>query len=431
MKKQMSLFIWAVAVFGMSPVLAATNTGMRAASSADLTGVPGTRARENVNYEKYETRTTTRTYNMRDAGDLYYTQPKSRSALYKQYDTTNRGSAVTTRNVRTTRAETLRSELRRKYYLAHPFFQPLKGKFGSITDVSYTMNSYDMKFGYVEPTIFNKDTFDIDNPIESALTLNGQSGKWKANQIAIKEDFSFGITDRFAVLGMLRYDSSDYKFEWSNGPDDKMDDNGLNLWGLGAQWRMVDNEKWIATASAYFQHQKDIANSYILDLKGGYKVSRSTIYGLLRGWYVDFDGDAYGNGIEGTDAEGHKATMFLAYDTDVDSTFYVEGGIGTFSVLDEDWTLNLEAVFGNYDWHNQASIKGAIGWQPNDWVALNLYAKTVFYDSANDKKLDMYYLRDGTVDAAGNDLVGLSKFGKATLDSYSETTVGLQAIFQF
>ena len=427
----MSLFIWAVAVFGMSPVLAATNTGMRAASSADLTGVPGTRARENVNYEKYETRTTTRTYNMRDAGDLYYTQPKSRSALYKQYDTTNRGSAVTTRNVRTTRAETLRSELRRKYYLAHPFFQPLKGKFGSITDVSYTMNSYDMKFGYVEPTIFNKDTFDIDNPIESALTLNGQSGKWKANQIAIKEDFSFGITDRFAVLGMLRYDSSDYKFEWSNGPDDKMDDNGLNLWGLGAQWRMVDNEKWIATASAYFQHQKDIANSYILDLKGGYKVSRSTIYGLLRGWYVDFDGDAYGNGIEGTDAEGHKATMFLAYDTDVDSTFYVEGGIGTFSVLDEDWTLNLEAVFGNYDWHNQASIKGAIGWQPNDWVALNLYAKTVFYDSANDKKLDMYYLRDGTVDAAGNDLVGLSKFGKATLDSYSETTVGLQAIFQF
>ena len=431
MKKQMSLFIWAVAVFGMSPVLAATNTGMRAASSADLTGVPGTRARENVNYEKYETRTTTRTYNMRDAGDLYYTQPKSRSALYKQYDTTNRGSAVTTRNVRTTRAETLRSELRRKYYLAHPFFQPLKGKFGSITDVSYTMNSYDMKFGYVEPTIFNKDTFDIDNPIESALTLNGQSGKWKANQIAIKEDFSFGITDRFAVLGMLRYDSSDYKFEWSNGPDDKMDDNGLNLWGLGAQWRMVDNEKWIATASAYFQHQKDIANSYILDLKGGYEVSRSTIYGLLRGWYVDFDGDAYGNGIEGTDAEGHKATMFLAYDTDVDSTFYVEGGIGTFSVLDEDWTLNLEAVFGNYDWHNQASIKGAIGWQPNDWVALNLYAKTVFYDSANDKKLDMYYLRDGTVDAAGNDLVGLSKFGKATLDSYSETTVGLQAIFQF
>ena len=88
-------------------------------------------------------------------------------------------------------------------------------------------------------------------------------------------------------------------------------------------------------------------------------------------------------------------------------------------------------MFGNYDWHNQASIKGAIGWQPNDWVALNLYAKTVFYDSANDKKLDMYYLRDGTVDAAGNDLVGLSKFGKATLDSYSETTVGLQAIFQF
>ncbi len=425
MKKQMSLFIWAVAVFGMAPVWAATNTGMRAASSVDLTSAPATRSRENVNYEKYETRTTTRTYNMQDAGNLYYTQPSSRSALYKQYDNSGSRTSATASNVRTTRAETVRSELKRKYYLAHPFFQPLKGKFGSITDLSYTMNSYDMKFGDVEPTIFDANDTSV------ALTLNGQSGKWKATQIAVKEDFSFGITDRIAVLAMLRYDSSDYKFEWSNGPDDKMDDNGLNMFGLGAQWRFIDNAEWIATASAYFQHQKDIANSYILDLKGGYKVSRSTIYGLLRGWYVDFDGDAYGNGVKGKDADGYDATMFLAYNTDVDNTFYFEAGAGVFSVLDEDWTLNVEAVFGNYDWHNQASIKGAIGWQPNDWFALNLYVKTAFYDSANDEKLDMYFWRDATVDAAGNAYTGLSKFGKAELDSYSETTVGLQAIFQF
>ncbi len=423
MRKQMSLFVWAAAMFGLSPVWAATNSGMRAASSADLTGAPAVRARENVNYEKYQTRSTTTTYKSRDAGDLYYTQPARRSDLYKQYD--NSGRTTATRNVRTTRAETVRSELRRKYYLAHPFFQPLKGKFGSITDLSYTMNSYDMKFGNMEPTIFDATDTSL------ALTLNGQSGKWKATQFAVKEDFSYGITDRIAILGMVRYDSSDYKFEWSNGPDDKMDDSGLNMWGFGAQWRMVDNEKWIGTASAYFQHQKDIANMYLLDLKGGYKISRSTIYGVLRGWYVDFDGDAYGNGISGRDADGNNATMFLAYSTDADNTMYFEGGIGTFSVLDEDWTLNLEAVFGNYDWHNQASIKGAIGWQPNDWFALNLYVKTAFYDSANDKKLDMYYWRENTVDADGNAYTGLSKFGKAELDSYSETTVGLQAIFQF
>ena len=409
----MSLFIWAAAVFGMAPVWAATNVGMRAASSADLSGAPAVRARGNVNYEKYETRSTTRTYDVKDGADLYYTQPASRSALYKQYDNSARrtGSATTTRNVRTTRAETVRRELKRKYYLAHPFFQPLKGKFGSITDIAYDMNSYDM-------TLTPAD----------GMTISDTRAKWDMKSFSVKEDFSYGITDRLAVLAMAKYNSTKYKFDWSTAPDDKMDDDGFNLYGLGAQWRFIDNEQWIGTLSGYFQHQKDIANSYILDLKGGYKIARSTIYGLARGWYVDFEGNSYGNGIEGTTAEGQKAAIFIAYDTDVDNTFYIEGGLGVFSVLDEDWTLNLEAVFGNYDWHIQASIKGAIGWQPNDWVALNLYAKTAFYDSADDKKLG--YWSYGAVGEDGNQL-GWMKHGEAKLSDYKETSFGLQAIFQF
>lgn len=405
MKKQMSLFIWAVALFGMSPVWAATNSGMRAASSADLSGMPATRERVRANYEKYETRTTTQMYDSTDGANLYYTQPSSRSAMYKQYDN-SRGANTGRQIVRTSRAETYRSELKRKYYLAHPFFQPLKGKFGSVTDVAYTMNSYDMEL----------------TPLEG-MTISDNKAKWDMKQFSIKEDFSYGITDRIAVLAMLKYDSSDYKFDWSTAPDDKMDDSGLNLFGLGAQWRFVDNDKWIATASAYFQHQKDIANNYILDLKGGYKVSSSTIYGLARGWFVDFDGNSYGNGIEGIDENGEKASIFLAYKTEVDNTFYGEFGVGVFSVLDEDWTLNLEAVFGTYDWHNQATIKGAIGWQPGDMFALNLYAKTAFYDSADDKKLGYWWI-DSTMDA-------WQHRGNAKLSDYAETTVGLQAILYF
>lgn len=415
MKKQMSLFVWAAAVFGMSPVWAATNSGMRAASSADLSGGPAVRARENVNYEKYQTRSTTTTYQSRDAGDLYYTQPASRSALYKQYDSNTRSgtaATTTTRNVRTTRAETVRSTLKRKYYLAHPFFQPLKGKFGSVTDLSYNMNSYDMAL----------------TPAEG-MTISDTKAKWDMKGFSIKEDFSYGITDRLAVLIMGQYDSYKYKFDWSTAPDDKMDDDGLNLYGAGVQWRFVDNEKWIGTLSGYYQHQKDISNNYVLDLKGGYKVARSTIYALARGWYVDFDGNSYGNGIEGTTAEGNKAAIFIAYDTDADNAFYMEGGLGVFSVLDEDWTLNLEAVFGDYDWHNQASIKGAIGWQPNDWVALNLYAKTAFYDSADDKSLG--YWSYGAMGPDGEFINGWVKHGDAKLSDYKETTVGLQAIFQF
>ena len=104
---------------------------------------------------------------------------------------------------------------------------------------------------------------------------------------------------------------------------------------------------------------------------------------------------------------------------------YIEGGLGVFSVLNEDWTLNVEAVYGDYDWHNTATIKGAIGWQPNDWFALNLYAKTSFYDSADDKSLDLYWMEPN---------VGLDAYtpiGTVKLDNYVETSIGLQAIFQF
>lgn len=428
MKKQMSLFIWAVTMLGMSPVLAATNFGARAASSADLTGAPAERARTNVNYEKYQTRTSTRTYDVKDGKNLYYSAPQNRSALYKQYDAASRPgtSTTTTKTVRTTRAETVRNELKRKYYLAHPFFQPLKGKFGSITDLSYTTNSYDMS-NTAQP-------FKIG---EFEYLVQGGDGKWDMKRFSIKEDFSFGINDQIAVLAMGQYDFDEYKFDWDRGVDDKMDNNDLNMFGLGLQWRFLDNEKWIATASAYYQHQKDISNNLLAEIKAGYKVSSSTIYGLARGWMIDFKGNSYGNGVSGTDERGYPMTIYIPYDTDVDTTFYLEGGVGVFSVLDEDWTLNLEAIFGHYDWHQQGSIKGAIGWQPNDWFALNLYAKTAFYDSADGKKLDLYwagvpeYDVDGVAGADAPAVNQLTKIGQTKLDKYSETSIGLQAILYF
>lgn len=417
MKKQMSLFIWAVAVFGMSPVWAATNSGAYGASSADLTGAPGTRARTNVNYEKYETRSSTKTYAAKDGNDIYYTQPAKRSDLYKEYATKSSTSSTTT-SARTNRAETVRSEVKRKYFLAHPFFQPLKGKFGSVTDLSYNTNSYDFK---INQTV----------PVDGGYYLNGLDAEWNMKQFSIKEDFSYGITDRLAVLGMLRYDSSDFKIDWKDStiPDDKMDDSGINLYGIGLQWRFTDNAEWIATLSGYFQRQVDVANMGIVDFKAGYKVASSTIYGLARGWYVAFDEDSYGNGIENTytypDNSVGDVGMFLAYNVGDDTAFYFEGGLGIFSVLDEDWTLNLEGIFGSYDWHNQASLKAAIGWQPGNSFALNLYAKTVVYDSADKKNLDLYYKEA----AAG--LNDYTYVGTAKIDNYSEWSIGLQAILYF
>ncbi len=408
MIKHLSLFAAVAVLFGATPVMAATNSGTRAASSADLTGAPAVRERTQVNYEKYTTRTSTKTYDQADAANIYYTTPANRSELYKQYDAGN-GTAT----VRTTRAETYRTELRRKYYLAHPFFQPTKGKFGSVTDLSYNSNSYDLAL----------------TPAEG-VALSDPNGKWDMSQFSIKEDFSYGITDRLAVLAMARFDMSDYKFDWAlpQTPDDTMDDNGINLLGLGLQWRFVDTTDWIATASAYYQYQQDVSNNIVLDLKAGYKISSSTIYGLVRGWYLNFDGNSYGNGVTGKTAEGEDATFYLAYNTDADNTFYVEGGVGVFSVLDEDWTLNVEAILGNYDWHNQASLKAAIGWQPNDWFALNLYGRMAVWDSANGKDLS-FWQTDTNPDSPY--YTQLIRMGEANLDNYSDFSVGLQAIFMF
>ncbi len=430
MKKSLSLFVGLLVAMGAVSAEAATNWGTRAGSSADLSGAPATRTREKVNYEKYQTRTLTKTYEAKDAGDLYYTKPANRSALYKQYEGANSSAARATKTTkRTTRSEQVVNKMRRKYYLAHPFFQPLGGMFGSITDFSYTMNSYDFTINQTVP-VWNTGTGAYEN------VLNGLGGKWDMTRFAVKEDFSYGITDRIAVLGMLEYDMSDYKFEWDDdSPDDKMDDSGVNLFGLGAQWRFVDNTDWIATASAYFQHQKDVSNNFLIELKGGYKVSKSTIYGLARGWYLDLDGNSYGNGVEGKDANGNSALMYIPYQVGDSNVMYLEAGLGVFSVLNEDWTLNVEGLFGNYDWHNQASIKGAIGWQPNDWFALNLYVKTAFYDSANDKDLDLYWM-EPSIQAQAADgtefyLDHLTQIGTVKLDNYAETSIGVQAIFQF
>lgn len=430
MKKSLSLFVGLLVAMGAVSAEAETNWGTRAGSSADLSGAPATRTREKVNYEKYQTRTLTKTYEAKDAGDLYYTKPANRSALYKQYEGANSSAARATKTTkRTTRSEQVVNKMRRKYYLAHPFFQPLGGMFGSITDFSYTMNSYDFTINQTVP-VWNTKTGAYEN------VLNGLGGKWDMTRFAVKEDFSYGITDRIAVLGMLEYDMSDYKFEWDDdSPDDKMDDSGVNLFGLGAQWRFVDNTDWIATASAYFQHQKDVSNNFLIELKGGYKVSKSTIYGLARGWYLDLDGNSYGNGVEGKDANGNSALMYIPYQVGDSNVMYLEAGLGVFSVLNEDWTLNVEGLFGNYDWHNQASIKGAIGWQPNDWFALNLYVKTAFYDSANDKDLDLYWM-EPSIQAQAADgtefyLDHLTQIGTVKLDNYAETSIGVQAIFQF
>ena len=415
MKLSLPIYAAAFALIAGTNGFAATNSGMGGASVADLTtDAPAVRSDPStVNYEKYETRSTTRSYsssgNNTGVTNVRYvttSQPSSRSQLYRTYTSGNTSSRTATTN----RSQTVRTSMKRKYYLAHPFFQPTEGKFGSITDLSYNDASYKMRF----------------TPDPDVLASIEDSGKWRMNQYAVKEDFSFGITDKFAVLLMGRYDYSKYKFDWSVAPTDKDTDSGVNIFGGGLQWRFVDNEKWIATVTGAYERQQDTSNDAILDLKVGYKISKSTIYGIGRGWLLFMDEDMYGNGIKDDNGE----QIFIVYDDDAKTTFFGELGLGVFSVLDEDWTLNIEGLFGYYDWHNQASIKGAIGWQPNDWFALNLYGKVSFFDTADGKSLDFYATENGAwMESVSTGLVAPA--GKAKLDNYREWSVGAQIIFYF
>lgn len=423
MKKRLSLIISALAVLGLSDAGAATNWGTRAGSSADLTNAPATRTRETVNYKKYKTNTGVKAQTKTDSSDLYYTAPANRSSLYKEYTGAKSSSATATKTtVRKTRSETVTTKAMRKYFLAHPFYQPLGGKFGSITDLSYTNTKYDFTLS---------DSLPLYNTSDEQVTLNGLFGTWTADQIVIKEDFSYGITDRFALVGMLQYHMSDYEFDWADGSEkDEMSNDGLNVYGLGLQWRFVDNDKWIATASGYFQHQKDTSNNILAEIKAGYKIKSSTIYGLARAWFLDLEANSYGIGT----VDGENA-FYLPYQVGDNNVQFFEAGLGVFSVLNKDWTLNAEAIFGDYDWHNQLSAKAALGWQPNDWFALNLYIKTSLYDNADKKTLNVYWQDPNVYTPISEDskyyLNSLTSIGTADISNYSETTVGLQAIFEF
>ena len=320
----------------------------------------------------------------------------------------------------------------RKFFLAHPFFQPLEGKFGSVTDISYAQNkfNFDMLNGSVLDIDRNSPNYNAIIGTDNQLAI---SGKQKTTQFVVKEDFSYGITDRLAVIGMAQYDKTKVTFkDWSTGdPSSSTSSSGINIFGIGLQGRIVDNEKWIAMLAGYFQHQKDTANTLLAEAKAGYKVNRVTLYGLGRLGYSDLtEGGSYGAFVKQNDD-----WMMLSYKTNVKEVVYLEGGIGAFAVLNKYFTLNGEMVYGHYDWHEQLNIKAAVGWQPADVFALNLYASTSLYDNAKGKikKYMNYETNPNTSNWAppyqGTTLV--YTMGDYKIKDYNEWKIGVQGILYF
>ena len=383
----MKLYTLALALAAVTPAMAATNYYSNNGTGYTSRGGSTNIVRDNFYGGSQPTRSTS-------SRTAY--SPNYNYGSYNNGGYTTREKQVTTRTY---------STQERKYFLAHPFFQPLKGKFGSVTDFAYATN--DFKFDFVDATL---------------------SAKEETTQFLVKEDFSFGISDTLAVIGMLQYDSTKTTFkDWKDSadptfsaPSDSYSDSGLNLFGIGLQNRFIDNDEWIAMVAGYFQHQKDTANTFMAEVKAGYKIDRTTVYGLVRaGYSVLTKGDNYGAYVEDGDN-----WMMLTYKADVKDIFQIEGGIGAFGVLNKYFTLNGELIYGHYDWHNQLNLKGAIGWQPRDMFALNLYGMVSLYDSAEDRahKYMQYVVGEPT---------GTLYTGDYKLKDYNEWKIGVQAIFYF
>ena len=442
----MKKYTLVLALMAVLPMFSANSTEYETVTNEYYTTRPvKTRA-----YKKTTTSRKTGGYNNTITNNFYYGQPAQVSSynvahsrpvsrpVYEEVDYDEYVEPVyVVKEKKAKQVTESYSTQERKYFLAHPFFQPLKGKFGSVTDVSYARNSFN--FNLIDGTTMGikaDGSKSADAPVYGPVDLGGKA---KTTQFAIKEDVSIGLSDTTALVLMAQYDKTKVSFgDWSNGYpiSDSMSDSGLNIFGIGLQNRFLDNDQWIAMVSGYFQHQRDTANSLIGEFKVGYKVNRNTFYGLGRVGYSDLiKGNTYGAFVK--DKTGDY--LMLAYQQDVEDVVYAEGGVGIFSVLSRYFTFNGELIYGYYDWHNQLSVKGALGWQPNDMFALNLYASTSLYDSANDKKLHYInydvnptdYPKDINDNPLFTDSAVLYTNGTYKIKDYDEWKIGVQAILYF
>ena len=432
MKKCMFVLV----LLGIMPVLGANAYEYRSSSSEYTT----TRSSDSGNYKKTTKIRRSGGYSNTITNNFYYGQPAQYSNRGQAYRDYNEG-VVEESKESVVQTRTVRSSQERKYFLAHPFFQPLKGRFGSVTDLSYAKNSF--KVDILNGSVKDLDPASSTYNERSIVYPGNGSGKAEISQFLIKEDLSFGLSDTLALMLMAQYDKTTVQFkDWDNdSSNDEVTHSGLNIFGIGLQNRFVDTDEWIAMFSAFLQHQRKTSNSFVFDVKAGYKVNRTTIYGLGRLAYVNLtNGDIYGAYID--DPSGSWA-MF-SYKEGVNDVTYGELGAGFFSVLSKYTYLGGELIYGYYDWHNQLNLKGTFGFQPRDSFAVSLYGSVSLYDSAKNK-INRYMNYDthpkfpaeplilesdpsGSIDTTSKLLYTT---GDYRIKNYSEWKIGVQAILYF
>ena len=221
MKKSVIAF----ALFGILPLLSANAAVYRSSSSA---GIKAGNA--------YKTTTSARKssgYKNTITNNFYYNAQPYQS--YRDNNSSYENSGDTpvisnTSKARKTVRQTSKTSQERKYFLAHPFFQPLKGKFGSVTDISYAQANMNM-------TLLNANIRDLDGASPTAgNTAQGLgftttlTAKETTSQFVVKEDLSYGLSDTLALMLMAQYDKTDMEIkDWSGNIKSSNNDIGPSV----------------------------------------------------------------------------------------------------------------------------------------------------------------------------------------------------------
>ena len=365
-----------------------------ASSVADLSSGPA--EKEEVEIPKQSDSMTGR--RVKSEANLYYTGDK-KLVDYQKYGncTEEDGCENTSRSVR---AEAKRVSDERKYHIASPFFQPKEKQFTSVTEIYYRNNSVD---------------FEI---LPGTGAWEDNTGTYKYSGTSIVENLSFGIEDDLSILGIIQYTSADLGIDWDTvlAPynRDKDDSSKIDVYGIGVQWRFMDNSVFIGTVLGAYQKLVDTADVMTVDAKFGLKLFNSTLYGFGRGYLLSWEGTGYGFGL----TNQYNQTELFVLDEDAETSFYYDLGAGLFTAINSDWSTDINLAYSYGEWHSQIYGRAAVAYQPIKNISVSLYGKFVLLDTADGFDESTVIYKDSITPAT---TVGTAEFGK-----YSDIAIGLQ-----
>jgi len=389
--------LWFVAFALFAPALFA------ASSTADLSSSPARR-------EKYEIEVKnpgiTGRWVKSDANLYYVAQNRREGDVYREF-----GGCVEygcEKTPRSRRAETRRTETTRKYNLSNPFFQPRAAGIVGMTDFSYTDET--LKF-----TI-----------LPGSGIWENHEGKFTAKTLSATQNLKVGITDDVAILGLAKYAKEDLGIKWDTMPspwayDYNTGDGALDLWGIGLQWRFLNDSDWIASVSGVYQRKTDAATALVAEGKFGFKNDDTTIYGFGRLYNLNWDGgEGYGFGF----VNQYGQMQYFSQKEDGKSSLWYEAGAGLFAALDENWSADVSGMYSDSEWYRQVSMKLSLAYQPWKNAALEIYGSLALWNDADKfEESSVIYWEPA--------LTNLERVGTAAFTGFSQMSAGVVLTVSF